>query len=320
MTRPEIRIATIGTSSITDRFADGVRDVEGLRISHVFSRDAATAATAAERLDAVGVSDLDALLADPDVDGVYVASPNSVHHGQVLAAVTAGKHVLVEKPAVPTVAEWDELVAAARAAGVVLIEAMRTAYDPGLEAVRAAMPAVGTVRRVSLRYGKRSSRYDQVLAGERVNIFDPAMAGGALNDLGVYCAHALVSLFGEPERIAGALVPISAGSDGAGAALAVYPGFVADLSWSKITDSALPSEIQGEAATMEIDAIDSARTLTLRFTDGRVETRTVDAPSSTLTDEARRFAELIATGADHRPDQERTRQTLRLVEAIRAAS
>ena len=101
-----------------------------------------------------------------------------------------------------------------------------------------------------------------MLAGERVNIFDPAMAGGALNDLGVYCAHALVNLFGEPERVVAALVPIASGADGAGAALAVYDGFVADLSWSKITDSALPSEIQGELGTLEIDAIDSARRLT----------------------------------------------------------
>ncbi|WP_111768117.1 Gfo/Idh/MocA family protein [Nakamurella deserti] len=314
-----IRVATIGTSTITERFAEGVAAVDGITISHVHSRDPAKAAATAATFGAEPASDLAALLASDAIDAVYVGSPNSVHHGQVLAAVTAGKHVLVEKPAVPTVAEWDELVDAARASGVVLIEAMRTAYDPGLDAVRAALPAVGTVRRVSFRYGKRSSRYDQVLTGERVNIFDPAMAGGALNDLGVYCAHALVSLLGEPERVAAALVPIAAGSDGAGAALAVYEGFVADLSWSKITDSALPSEIQGEVGTLEVDAIDSARRLTLRFVDGRVEERTVDAPAGTLTDEARRFAELIAANGDHTRDQQWTRQTLRLLEAIRAA-
>jgi predicted dehydrogenase len=315
-----IRVATIGTSTITDRFADGVRAVDGIRISHAYSRHTDKAAAAAARFGAEPASDLTALLASRGVDAVYVGSPNSVHREQVLAAVEAGKHVIVEKPAVPTVAEWDELVTAAQVSGVVLIEAMRTAYDPGLTAVRALLPVLGPIRRVSLRYGKRSSRYDSVLAGERVNIFDPAMAGGALNDLGVYCAHALVNLFGEPERVVGALVPIRSGSDGAGAALAVYPGFVADLSWSKITDSTLPSEIQGEHATLEIDAIDSARRLTVRSTDNTTEERTVDAPSNTLTDEVRRFAHLVASGEDPAIDQQWTRQTLRLIEAIRATA
>ena len=320
MTRPDIRVATIGTSTITDRFVDGVRAVDGMRVSHAYSRDAAKAAAVAARFGAEPATDLPDLLASDAVDAVYVGSPNSVHHDQVLAAVTAGKHVLVEKPAVPTVAEWEELVDAAERSGVVLMEAMRTAYDPGLAAVRDAVPLVGTLRRVSLRYGKRSSRYDQVLAGERVNIFDPAMAGGALNDLGVYSAHALVNLFGEPRRVVAALIPIAAGSDGAGTALAVYDGFVADLSWSKITDSELPSEIQGEDGTLEIDAIDSARRLTLRFGDGRVEERIVDAPAETLTDEARRFADLINGDGDAALDQEWTRRTLRLLEAIRAAA
>ncbi len=315
-----IRVATIGTSTITERLAAGVASVDGITISHAYSRDPAKAAATAAAFGAEPASDLAALLASDAIDAVYVGSPNSVHFAQVSAAVAAGKHVLVEKPAVPTVAEWDQLVEAAQTSGVVLIEAMRTAYDPGLSAVRDAIPLLGTVRRVSLRYGKRSSRYDQVLAGERVNIFDPAMAGGALNDLGVYSAHALISLFGEPRRVAAALIPVASGADGAGTALAVYDGFVADLSWSKITDSALPSEIQGELGTLEIDAVDSARRLTLRFTDGRVESRTVDAPAETLTDEVRRFAELIDGDGDAAVDQERTRQTLRLLEAIRAAS
>lgn len=314
-----IRVATIGTSTITERFADGVAAMDGISITQAYSRDPERATAAAARFGAAPVSDLAALLASPDVEAVYVGSPNSVHHAQVRAALRAGKHVLVEKPAVPTAAEWEDLVVAAHTAGVVLLEAMRTAYDPGLSAVRAMLPTLGTIRRVSLRYGKRSARYDQVLAGEQVNIFDPAMAGGALNDLGVYCAHALISLFGEPQRVVGALVPVASGADGAGAALAVYPGFVADLGWSKITDSALPSEIQGELGTLEIDAIDSARSLTVRFIDGTVAHHAVDAPPNSLTHEIRRFAELIVSGEDHTPDQQRTAQTLRLVEAIRAS-
>ncbi|MGU7710165.1 Gfo/Idh/MocA family protein, partial [Escherichia coli] len=94
-----------------------------------------------------------------------------------------------------------------------------------------------------------SSRYSLVLAGERVNIFDPAMGGGALTDIGVYPVHAMVSLFGVPETVQGAAVTIATGAEGAGVILATYPGMVVDVEYSKITRSGYGSEIQGEDAT-----------------------------------------------------------------------
>lgn len=312
-----LRIATIGTSTITRRLADAVAAVDGAEISCVYSRDPARAESFAR---AVGVtrweSDLATVLASTTVDAVYIASPNSVHHDQALAAIRAGKHVFVEKPAVPTAAEWDKLVREAAAAGVVVLEAIRTEYDPGLDAVRDALPLLGHIRRVSLRYEKRSARYDLVLAGQRVNMFDPAMAGGALMDLGVYCAHALIALFGPPHAVMAAAVTLPSGADGAGTALTIYPGFVADLNYSKITTSALPSEIQGENATLLIDHIASARSLTLNFPDGTTQQRTLIEPQHTLVDEVGRFVHLTATGEPADRDHHRTRQTLALMEEI----
>ncbi len=315
-----IRIATIGTSSITHRFADAVAAVDGIEITHAYSRDAARAVALADTLGATASSELAELLASPKVDAVYVGTPNAVHYEQVLAALRAGKHVLVEKPAVPTVAEWKALVGAAHDAGVVLLEAMRTAYEPGLTAVRDALPLIGPVRRVSLRYEKRSARYDQVLAGERVNIFDPELGGGALMDLGVYCAHALVFLFGAPVRTFGASVQIRSGSDGAGVALAVYPEFVADLNYSKITESHLPSQIQGEHGTLLVDHIDSPQTLTVRRLDGAVEHRDVKRLATPMVGEVRRFTQLIESGDDPSPDQARTELTLQLIADVRASN
>lgn len=314
-----IRLATIGTSKITNHFARAVDLVDGIRISCVYSRDSTRAASLARELGAASaVSDLRQMLSATDIDAVYVGSPNSVHHEQALAAIQAGKHVLVEKPAVPGATAWVELVAAAAESGVVLLEGIRNEYDPGIGLVRNVLPRLGTIRRASLRYQSRSSRYDRVLAGERVNMFDPAMAGGALMDLGVYCAHALISLFGPPERVLPATVPVLSGVDGAGAALAVYPGFVADLSYSKITTSLLPSEIQGEEATLLIDHIASPRSMTLQHREGTSEQLTLDDPQHTLIDEVRRFVQLIESGDDPAQDHERTHQTLLLMEAIRA--
>lgn len=255
-----LRFATIGTGVITANFARAVTASRRARIVVAHSRTPQRAGEFAGRIGANrGESDLAAILADPGVDAVYVASPNAVHAGQVRQAIQAGKHVLCEKPMVLSAPEAAELLAVAQERGVVLMEAMRSAFDPGMALIRAQLPALGPLRRASLRYIQRSSRYDRVLAGEHVAVFDTANGGGALYDLGVYCISACVDLFGAPEAVVGFPVIIDTGADGAGLVVATYEGFVADLSYSKITASALPSQIQGERATMTIDHIAQPR-------------------------------------------------------------
>jgi scyllo-inositol 2-dehydrogenase (NADP+) len=316
-----IRLATIGTSGIAASLAGAVGLAEGIAVTAVYSRDR-------ERGEAFGAglgvdrvfTSLDELCASPEIDAVYVASPNTLHESQALAAIRAGKHVLVEKPAVTSAGAWEVLCREARAHGVVLLEAMRTEYDPGLDAVREMVGTLGTIRRVQLSYQKRSARYDRVLAGEQVNIFDPAMAGGALTDLGVYCIHALVSLFGEPSSVQAASVPIASGADGAGSALCAYPGFVAEVLYSKITTSTLPSEIQGEEGTLLVDEIASPTTLTLQRLDGTSTVRSLPALRHNLVDEVERFVTLVSTSGDASHDQELTAATLRVLDAIRTGA
>lgn len=316
-----LKFATIGTSWITTQFADAVARVPGAELAVVFSRDAGRAAAFATQLGAPSsTDDLPGLLASDDVDAVYVASPNSVHLDNALAAIRAGKHVLVEKPATATASGFAGLVSAAEASGVVLLEAMRTAYDPGAARVRELLGSLGPIRRVSLRYSQRSSRYDLVLAGERVNIFDPALGGGALNDLGVYCVSALVDWFGEPSRVHAAMVPLPGGADGAGAAVTVHEGFVADLSWSKITASDVPSEVQGELATLVIDHVPAPRSLRLLRVDGSEERIELDPPAFDLSYELERFVALCSGDGDATADHERTLAALRTLEAIRASA
>jgi predicted dehydrogenase len=320
-----IRIGTVGTSMITRAFVAAARTVPGIEVTVVHSRDADRAAEFAASLGVPGsTADLAGLLASGAVDALYVGSPNGAHEAQVRQALEAGRHVLVEKPAVPTAAAFAGLLALARYRGVVLFEGMRAAYDPGMAAVAGLLPRLGRVRRVSLGYSQRSSRYDDVLAGRRVNIFDPALAGGALNDLGSYCASVLVQLFGEPDRVLAAGIDLAGGADGAGAALVGYPGMLADLSWSKITGSTRPSQVEGELATLEIDRITAPRHLSLRSIGGQLEEfdlpQACDAigPLGNIAHEVVRFVELVG-GADPAPDQARTLAALRLLDGIRAA-
>lgn len=313
-----LRIATIGGGPIVRQFVAGVAQTPGIELAGAYSRDPERAAAlAAEFRAPQSWSNMEALLAS-DADAVYIASPNSVHYGQAMAVVEAGKHVLVEKPAVVSEAEFVALLEAAAHRGVVVFEGMRSAYDPGMAKLRELLGQLGPIRRVSFGFSQRSARYDQVLAGEQVNIFDPKLAGGSLYDLGVYCVSALVDLFGPPDHVRALQVPIHSGVDGAGAALAGYPGFVADLSYSKITASSRPSEIQGEAATLLIDHIATPRHLELRTLAGEVRTWQSDLPAFNLGYEIARFLELV-DGVSPQADHARTLTTLRVLDAIRAA-
>lgn len=314
---PEIGVGVVGTGPITERFAEAVRAVDGIRLAAVFSRDAERGEAAARRLGApASVTSLDALVQLGTVDAVYLASPNSVHDEQAQLAIAAGKHVLVEKPAVDSATHWRRLVEQAAAQGVVLLEAMRTAYDPGTALVRRLLPEVGRVRQASIRHISRSARYDLVLAGERVNIFDPEMGGGALRDLGVYCVYAMTSLFGVPRKITGAASIVSSGADGAGAALAQYDDFVVSLEYSKITSSRLPSEISGEAGTLSIDHIASPRRIQFDRVGGETEEHTLPDPQHSLVGEVERFVDLIRGDGEATSDHRASQTTLEVLEGI----
>lgn len=316
---PVITLATIGTSTITERFTEAVSRVEGVEVGVAFSRDLGRGRAFADRTGIPdAVDDLAALAGR--VDAVYVGSPNGAHAAQARAAIDLGLHVFLEKPATTTSTEFADLLELAAARGVIVFEGMRNVYDPGMAAVRAVLPRVGVVRRVSLALCQRSARYDLVLRGETPNIFDPALAGGALFDLGVYPLSAAVDLFGNPDAVTGATVPIATGADGAGTALLTYPGFVADIGFSKITASSRASEIQGESGTLTIDRITDPRHLVFTPVGGEPEEHRIEGDENNMIYEVARFAALVRGDADATPDQQRTLTVLRIVEELHRIS
>jgi len=135
------------------------------------------------------------------VDVVYIAVPNMQHTRFVRVALEAGRHVIVEKPMTPTAAQTEELVALARRKKVFLFEAVTTQYLENYGKIRELLPRVGTVKLVQCNFSQYSSRYDAFCAGQVAPSFDPACAGGALMDLGVYNISYIVGLFGEPNQV-----------------------------------------------------------------------------------------------------------------------
>ena len=137
------------------------------------------------------------IIAAPDIDALYIATPHPQHHRIAVAALQAGKAVLVEKTFTATVAGAEDIIATAQGNGVFAMEAMWTRFQPAIVLARALIEsgAIGEVRQVQADLGVNRP-YD-----ETDRAFDPAQGGGALLDLGVYVVSIAQYFLGTPDRV-----------------------------------------------------------------------------------------------------------------------
>ncbi|WP_223068181.1 Gfo/Idh/MocA family protein [Paenibacillus caui] len=292
-----IRFGVIGTNWITDRFIEAAVDADGFELSAVYSRTQERAQAFAEKHHIPHTfTDLTAMLKSDTLDAVYIASPNSFHAAQAIECMNHGKHVLCEKPAASNVREVKSMIAAAEANGVVFMEALKTTLLPNFRIIRDNLNKIGPVRRYFASYCQYSSRYDAYKEGNVLNAFKPEFSNGALMDLGVYGIYPMVSLFGKPSGIKATGYMLESGVDGEGSLLATYPEMDGVVMYSKITDSALPSEIQGELGSIVIDKISEPDHVYIRYRDGRKEDISIPTALPTMTYETAEFLKLIRQG------------------------
>jgi scyllo-inositol 2-dehydrogenase (NADP+) len=185
--------------------------------------------------------------------------------------LSSGKHVLCEKTIASNSEELNIMLKTAALNKVILLEAMREVFDPGFLEIANNLYKLGTIRRAIFNYCQYSSRYDNFKKGIIENAFNPKFSNGALTDIGVYCVHALVKLFGLCKDINAQGIMLNNGVDGAGTIIANYGDMQAELMYSKITNSYIPSEIQGEEGAMLIDKITNPKELIILYRDGREE-------------------------------------------------
>ena len=252
----KVRFGVVGTNFITDWVIAGARQDERFELAAVCSRKQETAdAFAAKHQIPHTFTSLEEMAKSPLVDAVYIASPNFLHAEQSILCMKHGKHVLCEKPFASNAREAGEMIAASRTYNVTLMEAMKRTLTPNFLSVRENLGRLGIVRRYFSSYCQYSSRYDKFKEGIVLNAFKPELSNGAMMDIGIYTVYPMVVLFGRPDKIDASGIVLSSGADGQGAVNFEYDGMNATVLYSKIANSSLPTEIQGEDGNMTLDRI-----------------------------------------------------------------
>lgn len=189
------------------------------------------------------------LVDDPGIDAVYVASPHSHHREHALAAIAAGKHVLVEKPMAATAAQAEDIADAAAAAGVYAMEAMHPRFHPRTTVITQLLGdgALGEVSTLSAELGFAAP----VVATSR--LYAPELAGGAILDLGVYNVWFAHLMMGEPETVLARGMITGTGVDSQSTVIASRGPTLATLTSSMLTWAPSHAAINGAAGRIELD-------------------------------------------------------------------
>lgn len=292
-----IRFGVIGTNWITDAFLQAAKHVEDFQLTAVYSRTEEKGALFAKNhgVDVV-FTNIEEMAASDHIDAVYIASPNAFHAEQAMMFLNAKKHVLCEKPLASNYNEVNIMIEVAKKNNVLLMEAVKGTLMPGFFELRNNLHKIGKIRRFLASFCKYSSRYDSYREGTILNAFKPELSNGSLMDLGIYCIYPVVALYGEPKKILANAVMLDSGVDGGGSLILQYDDFEAVLMHSKISDSYIQSEIQGEDGTMIIEGISEPEQLSIRYRGQDSEEINIQTEFPPMYYEVKEFISLIQAG------------------------
>lgn len=292
-----MKFGIIGTNWITDRFIKAAKQHPEFVIGAIYSRTLETGNVFAAKHDVENVyTDMEAMFSSGDIEAVYIASPNAFHADQSILAMEHGIHVLCEKPAVTSVEEMDRVIEASHAHNITFMEAMKSTVTPSFLNLKKNMEKIGPIRRFVFHYNQYSSRYDNYKNGVIENAFKPELGNGSKMDLGVYCIAPVIHLAGAPESAMKNNYLLSTGADGQGSMILNYAGMEAIIMYSKISDSFMPSEIQGENGIIEIDRISDPKHITIKYRDGGTEDLSVAHRFDTMYYELAEFMDCVKNG------------------------
>lgn len=246
---PSLRWGIAGPGWIAHRFVESLQANTTQRVAAVASRDAGRAqAFAAQWSLPAAHGSYEALFDDPDVDIVYIATPHPSHRDNAIAALAAGKHVLVEKPLAVDAAGTREIIAAAAGANRFVGEAMWTKFLPKFDVIRQLLDdgALGEVRTVIADHGEFFTPDHR--------IYNADLAGGPLLDLGTYPIALAHLVFGSFTRVVAQSQDAVPGLPGQiSAMLSDASGNQAVMHTTILSDTPTSAVISGRDSTLHID-------------------------------------------------------------------
>ena len=313
----KIKFSTIGSGTIAEKMIRGGFLSDNFELYGVYSRTKERAEEFAKKFKAENVfTDLNSL-ASSDTDAVYIASPTSLHFQQSKIMLSNKKHVLCEKPACSNSEELKELLEIADKNNVVYLEAMRPVYSPGYEWITKNLHKIGKIRHAVFSFCKYSSRYDNFKKGIVENAFKSELSNGSLMDIGVYPLHFMISLFGSPDFVTSSAFKFKDSIDGCGSAILTYKDFIGVINYSKITNSKLPCEIQGEEGTMIFSPVSTPVEAKIIYRNGETEKAEIPFLEWDLYYEIQAFCEMIMGKRSAKQYNIWTEQTIKASDEIR---
>ena len=287
-----LKLGIIGTGAISHHFIEAAHTSQEFQLVAVYSRKLTTAQQFASSYTDVSLFDNLEDFFQSEFDVVYIASPNSLHFTQAKSALYAGKHVILEKPAVTQPQEWQDLVETAQENQCFIFEAARNYHEDAFATIKDFL-ADKQVLGADFNYAKYSSKMPDFLSGNTPNVFSDRFAGGALMDLGIYPIYAAVRLFGKALDTTYQAQQLDNTIDLNGNGILSYPGYQVHIKAGKNITSNLPCEIYTTDGTLTLNTIEHVRSAF--FTDHQgIETQLpVQQAPHTMTEEVAAFAHMI---------------------------
>ena len=284
----------LGPGGIAKAFAEDLKRLDGHSIAAVGSRTLSNAQSFANTFGGTAYGSYEELVADPQVDAIYVATPHPAHKENVILALNAGKPVLCEKPFAVNATEAQQMVDAANKNGVALMEAMWARFLPHYAQVREIIQSgvLGKIHTIHADHGQR-------LADQNIpRLVEPALAGGALLDLGIYPVSFAHMILGNPSKITSSAVITDKGVDAQTSMIFDYAsGAQAVLNTTMIEQTPCRAVVAGLHGWLEIDrTFYNPASMRVVLNDGA----TTEYPSSYighgLREQAEVFKQLVTSG------------------------
>jgi predicted dehydrogenase len=292
----EFRWGILASGGIAQAFARDLSYFNHHIVAAVGSRSQESADSfAAEFPGCTAYSSYEALVADPTLDAIYVASPHPYHVSNTVLALNAGKPVLCEKPFTINAAEARQMKAAADANGVALMEAMWARFLPHMHKVREILASgiLGDIWAVEADHGQRLSDY----ANPRH--WEPSLGGGALLDLGIYPISFAHMVLGVPDKITSSATFTDKGVDASSTVIFDYKsGAQAILTSNMMVSTPCRATICGTLGKIEIDrTFYNPTSMRVIMHDGTTTEYPNEYKGHGLRDQALEFERVVRSGA-----------------------